>query len=84
MILPRSVQVVTGAFSYLGSYIARRVMGPLLKDVLITREEIKALMDGLLVSSERPSCKTRFSEWITDNAENPGKSYASEIGRHFK
>jgi len=64
--------------------IAGKLMGPLLKDVLITRDEIKALMDGLLVSSDRPACTTRFSEWLTDNAENLGRSYASEVGRHFK
>jgi NADH dehydrogenase len=52
-------------------------------DVIVTRDEISELMKGVLVSSGRPACKTRFSAWLEENAGNIGLTYASELKRHY-
>jgi len=40
-------------------------------------------MDNLLVSKEPPLGKTRLSEWIKQNKQTLGASYANEVKRHF-
>ncbi|MFH1435903.1 MAG: hypothetical protein ABIJ56_09330 [Pseudomonadota bacterium] len=63
--------------------IAGRLLGMLVKDVIITRDEIGGLMAGLLVSDRPPTCHTLLSGWAKDNAASLGMRYASEIGRHY-
>ncbi len=60
-----------------------KAVGSLVKDVLLTREEIDGLMADLLVSSGVPTAQTRFSEWLGHNAGNLGRQYASELKRHY-
>ena len=48
---------------FLGLALAR-VLGLLLHDVLITRDELVGLQRDLLVSREPPACETRFSDWM--------------------
>ncbi|HUJ31286.1 MAG TPA: NAD(P)H-binding protein [Candidatus Acidoferrum sp.] len=60
-----------------------RILGWLVRDRILTREEIEGLMAGLLVSSAPPTGRTRFSEWLGANAKALGASYASEIARHY-
>jgi uncharacterized protein YbjT (DUF2867 family) len=59
------------------------VLGHLVGDVVLTRDELAGLMAGLLVSSAPPTGRTRFSEWLRDNADSLGLRYASELQRHF-
>lgn len=65
------------------TYAASRILGFILKDVLITRHEIDGLMVELLVSKEPPRGKTRFPDWLKENADFLGMHYASELERHF-
>lgn len=60
------------------------LLNPLLRDVVITREEIYGLMAGLLTSGEEPLCPMRFSEWLEEHAGEVGARYASEIERHYR
>ncbi|MBN2563487.1 MAG: NAD(P)H-binding protein [Phycisphaerae bacterium] len=60
------------------------LLGWIVGDVVITREEIDGLMAGLLVSDKPPTCPTRFSEWLTQNAGRLGTRYASELSRHYR
>lgn len=60
------------------------VLGCMMNDVLLTREEIGALVDDLLVSHLPPTGKDRFSDWLQRNASTVGTHYASELGRHFR
>ncbi len=55
----------------------------MLKDVIITREEIEGLRANLLVSSGPPTAHTRLGEWLTRNSERVGVRYASELKRHY-
>ncbi|MBI2956127.1 MAG: NAD(P)H-binding protein [Acidobacteria bacterium] len=60
------------------------VLGLLVRDVLLTREEIAGLMANLLVSQEPPTAETRLSHWLEENAASLGRRYASELSRHFR
>ncbi|MFQ5425432.1 MAG: SDR family oxidoreductase [Phycisphaerae bacterium] len=61
-----------------------RVVGRCVGDVLITREEIDGLMGGLLVSHGLPTCRTRFTDWLQENADSLGRRYANEVVRHYR
>jgi uncharacterized protein YbjT (DUF2867 family) len=61
-----------------------RLIGFGLGDVVLTRDELKGLMDELLTSSQIPNGTTRFSDWLETNGDELGSSYSSEIQRHFK
>jgi uncharacterized protein YbjT (DUF2867 family) len=63
---------------------AGRVAGFALRDVLLTPEELGALMAGLLVSDEPPRGTDRFDEWIAENATRVGRRYTSELARNFE
>lgn len=62
-------------------YATSRVIGWFVRDIFITREEIKGLMDGLLCVNTPPTGKTRLTDWIRANAGALGMSYASELAR---
>ena len=66
--------------------LGARIMGLLVRDVVLTRDEIDGLTADLLVSKtgEPPPGTTRLSEWLDDNARLLGSKYASEMMRHYK
>ena len=64
--------------------LASVVVGAILKDVVLTEDEIKGLMGDLLVSHMRPTGRTSLEGWIKSHAETIGKSYASELARHYR
>jgi uncharacterized protein YbjT (DUF2867 family) len=61
-----------------------RLFGPALGDVILTKEEIQGLMSGLLVSKCPPAGRTRFTDWLAENAQSVGRKYASELRRHYQ
>ena len=63
--------------------VASRVLSAVLGDVVLTPEEVKGLMSGLLVSQYAPLGEIAFSEWLEANAEAMGRAYANEVERHF-
>ena len=62
-------------------YLAGQVIGSLVGDVIITREEIEGLMAGLLYVNSPPAGTTKLSEWIKENAATLGRRYTSELAR---
>jgi len=64
----------------LGYYVGR-VVGLLVRDVVITREEIEGLMAELLYVDSPPAGETRLTDWAKENADTLGKRYASELAR---
>jgi nucleoside-diphosphate-sugar epimerase len=64
--------------------ILSRLVGMLVKDVVLTRDEIVGLMANLLVTNSPPAGKTRFSEWARENIHVLGAKYASELERHYR
>ncbi|GAN32645.1 MAG: NAD-dependent epimerase/dehydratase family protein [Candidatus Brocadia sp. AMX2] len=61
-----------------------RLVGYVVNDVVLTREEVYGLMSNLLISEKTPTGRMRLSDWLTCNAENIGTTYASELGRHYR
>jgi len=61
-----------------------RIIGLAVHDVILTRDELRGLMDGLLTSPQPPNGGTRFSEWLEWNKHEVGRTYSSELGRHFR
>jgi uncharacterized protein YbjT (DUF2867 family) len=61
-----------------------RFVGPIIGDVILTREEIEGLMADLLVSKQPATGQTRFSEWLSRNGTVLGFKYASELQRHYQ
>lgn len=63
--------------------LATTVLGWLLRDVVLTRDEVMGLSDNLLVSKNPPTCHTKLSTWLGENADWLGRRYFSEVGKHF-
>ena len=61
-----------------------RLVDYVVRDVVLTREEMEGLMAGLLVSHVPPSGQTRLSQWLEQNRDTVGKKYASEMQRHYR
>ncbi len=64
--------------------LAARMAGWLVRDVVLTRDEIDGLMAGHLVSADPPTASTRFTEWLEAEGATLGRRYASELGRHYR
>lgn len=60
-----------------------RLIGRLMGDVILTREEIAGLADEMLVSSAPPLGTTPFRHWLADHGTVLGTAYRSEWRRHF-
>jgi uncharacterized protein YbjT (DUF2867 family) len=67
------------AVAYLSTLLAGWIVG----DVVLTWEEYKGLMGNLLAPEGPPAGQTRLSQWFAENSERVGRSYASEVARHF-
>jgi nucleoside-diphosphate-sugar epimerase len=59
------------------------LFGLLVRDVVLTRSEVEELMAGVLVSREPATCPTSLSSWLGEAAPTLGRTWASELGRHF-
>lgn len=65
------------------AYLATRVAGWFVGDVVLTWEEFKGLMAGLLAPQGPATGETCLSQWLAANREHVGRRYASEIARHY-
>jgi NADH dehydrogenase len=63
-----------------GLWIAR-LLGLVVRDVVLTRDEIEGLMADLLCTGSSPAGTTRLTEWVSQNAATIGRRYASELAR---
>lgn len=59
-------------------------LGVLLRDTVLTRDELRGLMANLLVSDAPPLGVTSLRGWLTENAATLGVRYASEVQRHYR
>jgi NADH dehydrogenase len=62
-------------------YLAATLLGVFLRDVVLTRDEIDALMADLLATDAPPAGRTRLTEWARAHADRLGRRYASELAR---
>ncbi len=62
-------------------YIVGSIIGKIVGDVLITRQEIEGLMADLLYVETPATGKTKLTSWSKEHAAWLGKNYASELSR---
>ena len=60
------------------------LVGLLMRDMALTRDEVVGLMAGLLTSGEPPTGTTRLSDWLAENGDGLGRRYVSELRRNFR
>ena len=59
-------------------------LGLMVRDVMLTSDELRGLMAGL-VATEGPATGTiKLSEWLQEHAAEVGRAYASELARHYR
>lgn len=62
-------------------YLAGWLIGKLVGDVTITRDEIEGLMQNLLYTESPPAGQTKLTDWTRQHRHDLGKHYASELAR---
>ena len=58
-----------------------RLMGKLVGDEVVTRDEMRAMMAGLLCTQSPPVGAMRLNAWLHENRETLGREYMSEKRR---
>jgi NADH dehydrogenase len=61
-----------------------RVLGLVVRDVVLTRDEIRELTSSLLTSRRPPRGEIRISEWLPANAGALGRRWSSELARNYR
>jgi uncharacterized protein YbjT (DUF2867 family) len=59
-------------------------LGLVLRDVLLTADEYRAMADGLADTDGSATGSIALSDWIDEHASTLGLHYANEIDRHFR
>lgn len=61
--------------------LASAALGPIVGDVVLTRNEIAALTAGLLDSEAESTGSIRLTDWTREHAGDLGREYANELRR---
>jgi hypothetical protein len=64
-------------------YWGCRLVGLFVGDVVITREEIRGLMEGRLYVDAPPLGAMPLTEWIDRHKDTVGRHYTSEMSRRI-
>jgi NADH dehydrogenase len=75
--LKRPVVGVPPVLGYLGC----RLLGLLVRDVIITWEEVRGLMENRLCVDAPPLGTTKLTSWIEEHRQRLGRHYTSEMAR---
>jgi NADH dehydrogenase len=59
------------------------IVGKVVKDVILTKDEVDGLLGDYLVTDSPPAGDTALSVWVRENKDTLGKHYAHEIERHY-
>ena len=63
---------------------AARVLGVIVRDVVLTRDEVAELQSRLMASDQPPSGRIHLADWLADNSSTLGRRWASELDRHYR
>ncbi|MFV1963994.1 MAG: SDR family oxidoreductase [Pirellulaceae bacterium] len=74
---PRFVLSVPPWLGYAVGWLLGKIVG----DVVITREEVDGLMADLLYVDSPPAGTTKLTEWAETHADSLGRRYTSELAR---
>jgi len=61
-----------------------RALGFVVRDVVLTADEIRGLTAGLLASHQPALGHISFIKWLKENGSTLGVSYMNELDRHFR
>jgi NADH dehydrogenase len=61
--------------------LAGRVVGAVMKDIVITEHEISGLRDELMYTGTDPLGTTNFTDWLQAEASTLGRRYANDLTR---
>jgi NADH dehydrogenase len=64
--------------------VLARALGLVVRDVVLTPDEISGLTAGLLVSHQPALGHVSVIQWLKENGSALGRAYANELGRHFR
>lgn len=64
-------------------HAAAWLMGLILKDVVLTWDEVRGLRNSLLISHGPAIGVTPFSDWTRHHCDSLGRRYSSELRRHY-
>jgi uncharacterized protein YbjT (DUF2867 family) len=62
-------------------YLAGLMIGKIVNDIMVTKEEIKGLMANLLYVESPPAGTTKLTQWARKHADTLGLKYTSELAR---
>lgn len=66
------------------SLAAARLIGLVVRDVVLTRHEVTELQARLMFSNQQPAGSIRFGDWLGEHADELGRRWSSELARHYR
>ena len=66
------------------SLAAARLIGLVVRDVVLTRHEVTELQERLMISAQPPAGQVRLEDWLAAHAGEIGRRWSSELDRHFR
>lgn len=64
--------------------VAAKGLGLVLRDVVLTGDELEGLTSGLLDVEGPATGEIALAGWAADHADELGRAWASELGRHYR
>jgi uncharacterized protein YbjT (DUF2867 family) len=64
--------------------LAARLIGLVVRDEVLRRDEVTELEAGLMRSTATPQGKIRLVDWLAANADTLGRHWSNELDRHFR
>ncbi len=64
--------------------LAARLIGLVVRDEVLRRDEVTELESGLMRSTAPPTGTVRLADWLAANADSLGRRWSSELDRHFR
>ncbi len=61
-----------------------KLLGLVVRDVVLTRDEIRELTSSLLTSHRPPLGTIRVTDWVREHADSLGRRWASELSRNYR
>lgn len=63
---------------------AAAILGLVVRDQVLTRDEVDELTSSLLTSTEPARGRIRLSDWVATSAEGLGRRWSSELARNYR
>jgi uncharacterized protein YbjT (DUF2867 family) len=64
--------------------LAARLIGLVVRDEVLRRDEVTELQAGLMRSTATPTGRIRLADWLAANADALGRHWSNELDRHFR